>query len=106
MTLFKAPKNGPKLYSHGIQELFNSAEQLEKCPEPNISEEKAIEVGEIWDVMSQTVETKNTTGSKCSAVTLQSTFWGHSVTILVGWTIHPLLGLNITWSKRFWVVKF
>jgi hypothetical protein len=25
---------------------------------------------------------------------------------LVGWTIHPLLGLNITWSKRFWVVKF
>jgi hypothetical protein len=41
----------------------NSAEQLEKHPEPNIREEKAREVGEIWDVMSQTVETKNITGS-------------------------------------------
>jgi hypothetical protein len=62
LTPFKAPKNGPKLYSRGTQELFNSAEQLEKCPEASIGEEKAKEVGGIWDVMSQTVETKNTTG--------------------------------------------
>jgi hypothetical protein len=62
LILFKAPKNGPKLYSCGTQELFNSAEQLEKRPEPSISEEKAREVGGIWNVMSQTVETKNTTG--------------------------------------------
>jgi hypothetical protein len=33
-------------------------------------------------------------------------FLGRSVTILVGRTIRPLLGLNVTWSKRFWVVKF
>jgi hypothetical protein len=63
LTLFKAPENGPKLYSRGTQELFNSAEQLEKQPEPSISEEKVREVSGIWDVMSQTVETKNTTGS-------------------------------------------
>jgi hypothetical protein len=62
LTLLKAPKNGPKLYSIGTQELFNSAEQLEKRPEPSVSEEKAREVGGIWDLMSQTVETKNTTG--------------------------------------------
>ncbi len=71
-----------------------------------MSEENAREVGEIWDIMSQTVETKITTGSWCSAVTLQPTFWGHNVTILVGRTIRPLFGLNVTWSKRFWVVKF
>jgi hypothetical protein len=57
LTLFKAPKIGPKLCSRGTQELFNSAEQLEKHPEASISEEKAREVGGIWDVMSQTVET-------------------------------------------------
>ncbi len=106
LTPFKAPKNGPKLYSRGPRELFNSAEQFEKRPEASIGEGKAREVGGIWDVMSQTVETKNTTGSKCSAVTLRPTFWGRSVTILVGPTIRPLLGLNVTWSKCFWVVKF
>ncbi len=58
-------------------------------------------MGGIWDVMSQTVETKNTTGSKCSAVTLQPTFWGRSVTILVGQTICPLLGLNVTGRNVF-----
>ncbi len=35
-------------------------------PDPNIRQEKAREVGEIWDVISQTIETKNTNGSKCS----------------------------------------
>jgi hypothetical protein len=38
MTPFKAPKKGPKLYSCGTQELFNSAEQLEKHPEASIGE--------------------------------------------------------------------
>jgi hypothetical protein len=62
LTLLNALKNGPKLHSRGTPYLFNSAEQLEKRPEPNIREEKAREVGEIWDVMSHSVETKNTTG--------------------------------------------
>jgi hypothetical protein len=57
LTLFKAPKIGPKLYSRGTQKLFNSAEQLETHPEASISEEKSGEVGGIWDIMSQTVET-------------------------------------------------
>jgi hypothetical protein len=63
LTLFKDLQNGPKLYSCGTQKFFYSTEQLEEQPEPNICEEKAREVGEIWDVMSQTVETKNTIGS-------------------------------------------
>jgi hypothetical protein len=50
-------------YSRGPRELFNSAEQFEKRPEASIGKGKAREVGGIWDVMSQTVETKNTTGS-------------------------------------------
>jgi hypothetical protein len=36
---------------------------MKKCPEPNIHEEKAREVDEIRDIMSQTIETKNTNGS-------------------------------------------
>ncbi len=79
--------------------------KIKKRPEPNIHEEKAREVDEIRDIMSQTTETKNTNGSQCLTVTLRPTFWGLSVTILVGRTIHPLFGLNVTWSERFWVVQ-
>ncbi len=63
---------------------------IKKRPETNIREEKAREVGEIRDVMSQTIETKNTNGYKYSTVTLRTTFWGHSVTILDGRTIRLL----------------
>ncbi len=53
LTPFKAPKNGLKLYSRGTRELFNSAEQLEKCPEASIGEGKAREVGGNFDNSSQ-----------------------------------------------------
>ncbi len=57
-----------------------------KRPEPCIGGGKRKKHGGIRDTVSQTVETKNTNGTKCSTLTLRPTFWGRSVTISVGLT--------------------
>jgi hypothetical protein len=53
-----------------------------------------------------TVGAKTIKGMQCSDEMLQPTFLGQSVTISGGWMTRPLLGHNVMWSERFWVVSF
>ncbi len=89
-------KNAQKVNLCWPQELFNSGNNGKKHQEPKVLGEVRGKNSGIGDAVSQIVGPKIPMIQLCSTVTLQPTFWGHSVKILSGRTILPLLGLSIT----------
>jgi hypothetical protein len=63
---------------------------------PKFAEKWERTFGEVRDIVSQTVEGKNSSGMLSCIVTLRPTFRGHTVT--GGLTLHPLFVTIVTLS--------